>query len=147
MYEGAEQLGRDEFLVGLSRTLPRLQAAGANLPSVEPVLDHPIIPDPERRGSPEAVLAFLREIDLTPTQVRLHEHVGGCKSLTATPDFIFDDLDDIYHDVAEGFDIIAAGFPEIEAVWHWRFCTGRIGVSMSRRCSDRSTTTLPRTSR
>ena len=85
VYEGAEQLGRDEFLVGLSRTLPRLQAAGANLPSVEPVLDHPIFPDPERRGSPEAVLAFLREIDWTPTQVRLHEHVGGLQEPCCYP--------------------------------------------------------------
>jgi hypothetical protein len=39
LYESAEQLGSEHFLLGLARTLPRLHAMAVELPHVESPLD------------------------------------------------------------------------------------------------------------
>ena len=121
--ENAVELGREGLLDDLSRTLPRLQAAAMELPDVEVNGDHPVfsLEDREGESSPCGVLDLIRQTDWAHVQSSLHEHIGDCKSLAATPDFIWDDLDDIYRDIKEGFDILDAGFSEAEAVWHWRF--------------------------
>jgi Domain of unknown function (DUF5063) len=115
--ENAEELGRDGFLSRLARELPRLQAAAADLPDVQPAsAELPL--DAERQSPPDAVWRLLPE-DWGEVQGSLHETVGGAESLATV--FVVDDLGDIYDDVVEGFDILDAGFPDNEAVWHWRF--------------------------
>ena len=116
--DNAEELGRNRFLSTLASALPRLQAAAADLPHVEPASDELPLGTRERKSPPDAVWRFLPD-DWGEVQDNLHETVEGQESLA--PALVADDLADIYDDVVEGFDILEAGFPENEAVWHWQF--------------------------
>jgi len=118
--ENAQELGRDRFLLGLSKVLPRLQAAAAALPVGEPASDELPFEAGERprRRPPDAVWKLLPD-DWSEVQGNLHETVDGNESPATA--LLANDLDDMYGDVMEGFDILDAGLPESEAVWHWRF--------------------------
>ena len=121
--ESAGKGKHKETLRRLASSLPRLQAAAAELPDVEPALEHPVFSAEERRGEgvPEGLARLIAGIDWSVVQPGLAENVDGGESFAAAPAFIADGLYDIYRDVKEGFDIVEAGFPENEAVWEWRF--------------------------
>ena len=123
--ERAEEIGPETFFVELAHTLPRLQAAGALLPyPEETVVDHPIFTaeDSLKIRLPSAAVRFVREVDWTPIQEKLYEYiVDGHRSDAATSTTIYEDLDEIYNDVKEGFEILRAGYPLAEAVWEWNF--------------------------
>ncbi|MGH3136668.1 MAG: DUF5063 domain-containing protein [Gaiellaceae bacterium] len=118
--DNAKEHGRKRFLFGLSQALPRLQAVAAALPEVEAVSGK--LPfeagDRPRRDPPDVVWTYLPD-DWTYVQELFHETVDGAESPAIH--LLGDDLGDIYDEVVEGFDIIAGGFPESEAVWHWRW--------------------------
>ena len=118
--ESAEELGCGRVLSGLARALPRLQATAAALPNVWPGSDRLPFEDSERerRTLPDAFERCL-PTDWTEVQANLHETIDGGESRATS--LLLNDLGDIYDEVAEGFDILVAGLPEEEAVWHWQF--------------------------
>jgi hypothetical protein len=116
--DNAEELGRNRFLSTLASSLPRLQATAADLPGVEPASDELPLGTRERRSPPDAVWRFLPD-DWDEVQDNLHETVDGRTSMA--PSLLADDIADLYDDITYGFDVLEAGFPENEAVWHWRF--------------------------
>lgn len=124
--EVCESAGRGkhkETLRDLASALPRLQAAAARLPEVEPTLDHPVFSADDRKGEgvPEGLARVVAGVDWSVVQSRLAENVDGGDSFAAAPAFVADGLYSVYLDVKEGFDVIEAGYPEQEAVWEWRF--------------------------
>ena len=74
--DGAQELGRERFLHGLTVALPRLQSAAAQLPDAEPSSDKLPFEANERAREkpPEAVWKFLPD-DWTYVQEMLHEKV------------------------------------------------------------------------
>jgi hypothetical protein len=116
--ESARPLGTERFLLGLARALPRLHAAGVELPYPDDEL-----PDDELEVDLSAdemkgllpVGDILTGIDWNPVGKELHDAPPWPIAV-----FLYDDLYDIYHDLKTGFRLIEAGRPEAEAVFHWR---------------------------
>ena len=124
LYENAELLGRDNFLLGLDRVLPRLQASAVELPYPDDADQIPdddldvLLTDEEGKAYLWAVSRLLQQIDWSGVQERLSEHAAGYTS--PATEFLSDDLDGIYGDLQEGFRLIKAGRPEAEAIFYWR---------------------------
>jgi hypothetical protein len=129
LFERARTLGSERFLLGLVRTLPRLQAAAVELSYQE--TDEEELQD--RRLSPDElqivawpVAEVLEEVDWSRIQGDLHESMVGGRfrrpSRWPIALFLHDDLTDIYRDLKSGFRRIEAGGPtaEREAFWEWR---------------------------
>ena len=118
LYERAAELDAASFLTGLERVLPRLHAAGVGLGYEDP--GHELPDDDvdvrltveERQTVDAPVHALLGELDWKEVQRDLDFPVGGA--------MLFDDLSDIYADLTEGFRLLEAGRPQVEArfVWH-----------------------------
>ncbi len=120
LYEQATELGAERFLLGLTRTLPRLHAAGVALPF--PATAEAEIPDDdfdarlgveERQAVDWPVAGLLKQLNWTEVQKRLADPTADSLSL-------YDDLSSIYADLKEGFLLVEAGRPEAEAVFYWR---------------------------
>jgi hypothetical protein len=126
LFENAEGLGRDNFLLGLERVLPRLQAAAVELPypdDSDQIPDDDLdvrLTDEERNAFASPVSDILEQIPWKQVQEELSESVAVKGSPAATAAFLHDDLSDIYADLKEPFRLIEAGRPEAEAVFYWR---------------------------
>jgi len=135
LYERADELDAERFLVGLERVLPRLQAAGLALPFSDPDDELPEdeldarLSVEERQGADWPVQGLLGALDWSDAEERLGRPAGAA--------LLLDDLSDIYADLKEGFRVIEGGRPELEAdfVWrqsfwsHWGYhCSSAIGV-------------------
>ena len=120
LYEGAQELGAERFLLGLASALPRLHAAGVDLkyPDDElPADDVDVgLTTEEMQSFAFPVGDVLREIDWSRLHGELRESVG----VGPIDVFLYDDLHGIYRDLWEGFRLLDAGRPEAEAVFHWR---------------------------
>jgi hypothetical protein len=135
LYERASEVDAERFLVGLERVLPRLLATGLELSFSD---DDDELPEDEadlsltieeRQAVDWPVQALLGKLDLSDAEDRLDRPAGGT--------MLSDDLSDIYADLKEGFRLLEAGRPEVEAdfVWyqgywsHWGYhCASAIGV-------------------
>jgi hypothetical protein len=124
LYEGAQELGAERFLLGLARALPRLHAAGFDLqyPDDElPADDVDVgLTTEEMQSFAFPVGDVLREIDWSRLHGELRESVGVDPRAWQIDVFLYDDLYDIYRDLRDGFRLLDAGRPESEAVFQWR---------------------------
>jgi hypothetical protein len=110
---------RSSLLGELAFVLPSLYSAGVRLPDVSPETDDG--PVAESRFEDWQLIRgrldwLLGDGDLywaiDPSGSAEQEPVAGSLS---------DDLADIYLDVNEGLNLLAAGGSEVDAVWEWRF--------------------------
>jgi Domain of unknown function (DUF5063) len=117
LYERAAKLGAERFLAELERVLPRLQAVGVTLsfsdendelPEDDPGLELTI---EERQAADAPVSALLQGLDWSAVEEDLAYPAGGA--------LLFDDLSGIYGDLKEGFRLLEAGRPEVEADFAW----------------------------
>jgi len=124
--ENAKQLGRERFLLGLAGALPRLQAAGVELPNADysevpdDDFELPLVPE-EMPSVMGPVWDMLSEIDWEPVWKGLHEAVRfERRDHWPIRVFLHNDLYDTYWCLKYGFRLIDAGRPEAEAVFYWR---------------------------
>jgi hypothetical protein len=119
LYETAKQLGSERFLLSLERVLPRLQVAAVELPYPDDELPDDELDVGFSQSEIEAVewpvATVLGEIDWSRIQDDLKK--WGEPTFAA---LVHEDLAGVYHDLKEGFRLLAAGRPESEAVFNWR---------------------------
>jgi uncharacterized protein DUF5063 len=128
LFETAKDLGSEQFLLRLARTLPRLQAAGVHL--IFPVPDEGAeeldlrLSLEESQIIGEPVYEVLSEVDWSRIEGDLPESglQDTPRPLGPIAHFLYDDLTDIYLDLKAGFRRIEAGGPgaEQEAFFEWR---------------------------
>ena len=118
LYERATEIGHEEFLRGLNRTLPRLHAEGLSLalPNDDDLPDDDFdarLSVDERQAVDFPVAELLNSLDWSAVS-------DGLQDPNAYELWLYDDLSDIYADLKEGFRLLEAGRPEAEAVFEWR---------------------------
>jgi hypothetical protein len=122
--EAAEGRSPEQLATDFMRALPVLYEAGLRLPNPDRDPDTPELPDTARLTHDQWKAIFHRlqirlGVDTYWTLIPFddssgYEHVELLGSLA-------DDLADIYRDVKEGIDLLAAGESENDVVWEWRF--------------------------
>lgn len=126
VFENAKGLGRDNFMLGLERVLPRLQAAAVELPYPD---DADQIPDDdldvrltveERQVFASPVWDILEQIPWNQVEGELAESSAVKAGSIPRAAFLHDDLSDIYCDLKAPFRLIEVGRPEAEAIFYWR---------------------------
>jgi hypothetical protein len=111
-------LERAEFVETLGRHLATLYALGMELPQVAPTTAD----DLPRTGKPlnvpaPALQTKLGDLDYYNLTFDPWD-VADAEPVTAS---LSDDVRDIYIDLAEGLDALAAGAPTTDVVWSWQF--------------------------
>lgn len=126
LIDRCESSSAHELLTACSRLLPRLYAAGLELPDAEPTLTDVEFPAPP--SALGKLQALLGRFDL------YHEVFDPVSEEDSIPASLADDLADVYLDLARplaGYDSGATA----DAIWEWRF-------SMQGHCGDHLTDSL-----
>ena len=121
LVEAAGRSSARQLSADFVRVLPVLYEAGLRLPNVDLDPDDPELPDTARLTHEQwkevfdrLALGFAHYWTMAP-----FDFSGDEWAVELDGDLV-DDLADIYSDVKEGLDLLAAGEPLNEVVWQWR---------------------------
>jgi hypothetical protein len=110
----------DTLLTELTSLLPVLYSTATKLPDVAPVGDD----EPPRESRFEDWQLVSGRLDRLFGDADLYWAIdpsSGSADQEPVAGSLSDDLTDIYLDVNDGLSLLAAGGPEVDAVWEWRF--------------------------